>query len=820
MIEPFDNLFKTLMQLAQAAGVHQEPAFQQRLMLILQLKDPNLAKQAIDQLRPIVLQKLLQGPQIFEQPDPEAIDGQFPIGETENGGVFGLHPHELSMHTFITGSSGTGKSVIVQNLLEGLRRYNRQSYEPIHYWIFDFMAEYRHVLRLLKPEDNLIILRPSEFKFNPLQPPPGVDPVNWLQIFCDTLASTIGIYFGAKDLLVQFVDELYREFEIYDGKDTYPTISNLYALCRYYKDNAKNLSYRKRDSLDTNIGRLNTLIISLSPLIMCRKGHDLEALYQKDIVFELHGVTNYVQNFLVNLILHWIYNHRKFNNIRWTSPNLALLFDEAKRIFDANAERRPNEPIPSIVSLVDEIRQFRAGLVVSDQEPTKVLKSLKANTFTKITLQMRHGSDIDDMASSMSLTDEQKDMIGVLPPWNAIVKKGPHRPFLCQIPLLEPSRKDVSDNEIDIMMHPELSRMPYTKLTKESLDEDITKYEAILKRDRSNALKPRTAKKPTPKTQKNWTAKVPAKKTTPPKKTITLTDEQTEFLQHIIDIPNLTATERYTLSATGPRKGGRLIKELENLQLIEPVLIKRGKKNRPATYHSATKAAFDILKQPIPKYITDFTHGGFQHRYWKSVVELNLQQSGLNPIIEYHKNGKYADLGCQINGELVAIEIGTSDARNEINNIMNDLDAGFEKVWCICIEEVYNELKKRIETELDDNQKKLVKVTLTYDFFDKDVELPKKRKILFVTSSQVTGKQIRASLDGQLMKFSVKTIQDKNLNDKHVTWAEEIITATESQKDNLNKKYPWIEAKSLSIPDGIQDIEPLLKAGLQRHLGE
>jgi Cdc6-like AAA superfamily ATPase len=197
------------MQLAQAAGLHQDPTFQQRLVTILQLRDIDLAKQAIDQLRPIVLEKLLLGPQIFEPPDPDAIDGLFPIGLADNQAVFGLNPHELSMHTFITGSSGTGKSVIVQNLLEGLRRYNRDNQEPIHYWIFDFMAEYRHVLRLLEPEDNLLILRPKDFRFNPLQPPPGVDPVNWLQIFCDTLASTTGIFFGAKDIIVQFIDELY-----------------------------------------------------------------------------------------------------------------------------------------------------------------------------------------------------------------------------------------------------------------------------------------------------------------------------------------------------------------------------------------------------------------------------------------------------------------------------------------------------------------------------------------------------------------------------------------------------------------------------------
>jgi len=42
----------------------------------------------------------------------------------------------------------------------------------------------------------------------------------------------------------------------------------------------------------------------------------------------------------------------------------------------------------------DEIRDFGEGIIASDQEPTKLSNSLKANTYTKITGFLGNGKDI------------------------------------------------------------------------------------------------------------------------------------------------------------------------------------------------------------------------------------------------------------------------------------------------------------------------------------------------------------------------------------------------------------------------------------------
>jgi predicted protein tyrosine phosphatase/Cdc6-like AAA superfamily ATPase len=806
----FENILKALIQVAKVAGVFDTPEFQRTLNRILLLEDIDLAQATIDRIRPLAIDRLLKGPQPFEPPDPDQIDGVFPIGIADDGAVFGLDPRELSMHVFITGSTGTGKSVIVHNILEGLRRYNKDNLEGIHYWVIDFMAEYRHMLRLLEDDEELLILRPKDFRFNPLQPPPGVDPNIWLQIVCDTFASSVGIFFGGKDLLSEFIDQLYIEFGVYRNTGSYTTISNLLALALHYHEHVR-FGYRKRDSLETLIGRLRTIQMGMSPIILCREGYDLVDLFQRDVVLELHGLTNYVQNFFVNLLLQWNYNYRKASNIRGSIPNLAIVFDEAKRIFDANYEHRPLEPIPTIVTLVDEIRQFRTGLVVSDQEPTKVLKSLKANTYTKITLQIREGSDIKDQADSMGLSQEQKDVIGVLPDWTAIVKKGHVRPFLCQIPLLEPSRKDVSDRELDILMQPMIQSLRWKELKLKDLKNDTEKYNNIIERDRASFDRffeetVETEEERPPVTIEEATEQLSTQaerivQDEKPKEVIDkLPDQERGFLQHIIDCPFLSTTERYKTAGVNPNKGNGLHKSLEEKGFVEPVRIKRNKGRKPALYYSATEKAFECMNIAFPKEMADKTYGQFEHRFWKNIVFLNLEKKGLKPIQEYSKNGRRADIGCSIDGELVALEIGTSDARNEIANIKGDLEAGFDRVWAVCTEEVEKSLQRRIETELDEDTKSKVEVDLTHSFHDGKIEFPKKRKILFVLDGNIPKSEIAEKLKGRLTNTTLKWLAIDKVKEQNIEWADEILVMDMEQKTELLKRFPEAKVETLHIP--------------------
>lgn len=118
-------------------------------------------------------------------------------------------------------------------------------------------------------------------------------------------------------------------------------------------------------------------------------------------------------------------------------PRLVIFLDEAQRVFDKNLEKRPAEGIPSISTIVAQIRPY-ISLVVAAQMPSQLLDSIKANSDTKIIFKLGHGADLWDMARSAGLDREMMAVNSVLQPGQAIVKTGKYdRPFIVQVPLVE-----------------------------------------------------------------------------------------------------------------------------------------------------------------------------------------------------------------------------------------------------------------------------------------------------------------------------------------------------------------------------------------------
>ena len=86
---------------------------------------------------------------------------------------FGLEPHELNQNLLMFGRAGSGKTVTLFLILMNLIRLS------IPHLIVDFKKDYRHWIRRCR---SLLVFNWRTFKFNPLAPPPGTDPVYWIQI--------------------------------------------------------------------------------------------------------------------------------------------------------------------------------------------------------------------------------------------------------------------------------------------------------------------------------------------------------------------------------------------------------------------------------------------------------------------------------------------------------------------------------------------------------------------------------------------------------------------------------------------------------------
>jgi len=122
----------------------------------------------------------------------------------------GLHDHEFSQGVLVWGRSGGGKTnesyCVLGQLIE--RR--------IPFWAFDFKRDYRHLLR---KTNRIVIFNNQNLRLNSLRAPRNCNPALWLQmqteIFCDAFMSAGAP--ASKNVLLQSLDQLYREHGVYQG---------------------------------------------------------------------------------------------------------------------------------------------------------------------------------------------------------------------------------------------------------------------------------------------------------------------------------------------------------------------------------------------------------------------------------------------------------------------------------------------------------------------------------------------------------------------------------------------------------------------------
>jgi type IV secretory pathway VirB4 component len=84
----------------------------------------------------------------------------------------------------VVGRSGAGKTTFFYNMMDLCRE------KDLPFWVFDFKNDYRHVV----DEFDLTVLHWRDFKFNPLQPPPGVRLERLAEVLADVFAHAVGMW--------------------------------------------------------------------------------------------------------------------------------------------------------------------------------------------------------------------------------------------------------------------------------------------------------------------------------------------------------------------------------------------------------------------------------------------------------------------------------------------------------------------------------------------------------------------------------------------------------------------------------------------------
>jgi len=332
--------------------------------------------------------------------------GRVWIGSGVRGPEFRLSLEELNQHMLVVGRSGCGKTTLLKHIMVQLID------RGIPFIAFDFKRDFRD---LVFADDRVVIFRRGYLKINPLVPPPNIGLDVWERVFCDIYAFNYGWLHGSRNMLQEYLHKLYRRMGYR------ATLYDLYDLIRL---DAERVVGRRRDYRDVVLNRLFSTIVNLSDYLGRDRWIEISDLMNSFVIIEMDGVSRDEQNFLIEFFLSWIYYFRLASN-EYGGLRHILIFDEAKRIFDATKEIRHTTVQRGVAMfnlIVDEIRGLGEGLIVADQEPVKLTHSIKANTYVKVVGPLGHGDDIEDMARAINLGEEESKAIGYLDRGYWIVK--------------------------------------------------------------------------------------------------------------------------------------------------------------------------------------------------------------------------------------------------------------------------------------------------------------------------------------------------------------------------------------------------------------
>ena len=570
-------------------------------------------------------------------PPPGLINGEIKIGCVYDNirkieYPFGISRYELNQHMLESGRCGAGKTTLLIIILLNLISLF------IPFLIFDFKRDYRSMIRHSK---DFYVFNKNNFRFNPLIPPKGTEPVQWALIFTDIFFQNFyqGAATSAKNIFLDVLLKLYEQKVLI----TFNDVCNEFNRMLFDKNCPNNI----KDSIRTIMVRAKPFNSIMGDTINC-PGFDMESLMTKQVVLELDGLMIEYQTFIATLIFHWLFTYRLNLAERGELKHL-LFFDEAKRLFSLG--------IPLVGQLVSVAREFGQGLILADQMPSSLDHATLANVYTTITLNLVAPRDINAISFAMGLNMEQRQALNSLPLKTAIVKMAGRytEPFQIYIPELVVD-KNITDIELESYME-----------------------------DKLVALTPVTPPQPEQQAQ--------PEQTLDNEKNSVLTENENNLLQDIKNHPYIPATERLKSLNMTTYMGRKLYSELIAKDFIKEHEVKVNYQGRPQKFYELTNKGIEFIgKQNLGP-----GKGGFVHRFHQHRLKMVFESQGYKVKIEEFKNGKNADLGLTKGGKTIAIEIAMS-AQGEVSNIEKDLAAGWNEVWTLCDSEA---IEKAIKGELN-----------------------------------------------------------------------------------------------------------------------
>ncbi|WP_285824887.1 ATP-binding protein [Schaedlerella arabinosiphila] len=331
-----------------------------------------------------------------------------------------LDLQSLTMHAFITGSTGAGKSNTVYQILAQLEK------NDVHFLVIEpAKGEYKNIFG--NREDVTVYgtnpLLTDLLRINPFSFPEEVHIYEHLDRLVEIFNVCWPMYAAMPAVLKDAIERSYieagwdlKQSENKYSKQLFPNFTDVLQQIEKVMDQSQYSNDNKSDYKGALSTRLRSLTNGINGLLFTSEELSARELFDKNVIVDLSRVgSSETKSLIMGLLIMKLQEYRlsscKGMNMRL---NHVTVLEEAHNLLKRTSTEQCTEgsnvlgkSVEMLTNAIAEMRTYGEGFVIADQSPGLLDMAAIRNTNTKIIMRLPDYSDRELVGRAVGLNDEQ-----------------------------------------------------------------------------------------------------------------------------------------------------------------------------------------------------------------------------------------------------------------------------------------------------------------------------------------------------------------------------------------------------------------------------
>lgn len=348
------------------------------------------------------------------------------MGKEEAAGLI-LNRQAMASHTFITGSTGTGKSNAVYHLLDEITNNGQTTFLVVE----PAKGEYKNVFGNCT-DVQVFGTNPREtplLRMNPFAFPENIHILEHIDRLVEIFNACWPMYAAMPAVLKDAIERSYQKvgWDLRNSeseKGVFPTFFDLLDILPGVIEE----SHYSKDTQSDYVGALCTRVKSLTngiygSVLCAEDALTDEALFDRNVIVDLSRVGSMeTKSLLMGILVMKLQEYRMCSSGMNSRLRHVTVLEEAHNLLRKTSAEQSQEganlqgkSVEMLANAIAEMRTYGEGFIIADQAPGLLDMSVIRNTNTKIILRLPDEEDRKLVGKSAALKEAQIDELSKLP---------------------------------------------------------------------------------------------------------------------------------------------------------------------------------------------------------------------------------------------------------------------------------------------------------------------------------------------------------------------------------------------------------------------